>query len=1185
MKKLLAIILSLLSLMQLVILPASADEPLTVLSTATYAFNGTDGVYVPSDVSFTVPMGKTVKTLSLNGKTIAEGDGVTPWDKFPSAAKNYTYDSASGNLTLSKRFIGVETDLYGSKTLDFVLEFTDGTKGILSLNGVYNYLKYTGTPSDYSESNISGYKANEIKPDSSWRVSSTAAREKALNLIDGVTNQYHSYYANEGSTIIFRDNVPHYIDIDTGKSTEISGVMYKPRKAGTGGCFTSVIYQGSNDGVNFSDIKKASYAGDLTVKTTKFENNVSYRYYRVYIQNAVSGYGTGDEIHFLKPHITLSDLTIDVSKEIDTVINTGIYGNSVLSVEVDGSAISETHYTFSNHTFKFAEDYIKTLKAGNHTMKICLDDSYTEFNIHIENSAKDLADAKANALNELNAYKKDVAGFVTSIENAATVDAVNETLDSAAASLGAEIITLPYKNTFTVTSGEVLFSSVSGEGIENSDAEVISYADNTVTATGLGRSLIKSGDKFYLVKTTKANIAVVIVSGQSNAAGDSSNYQEAPSAIGKYKGRYLVTNSMNCALPLSKVTWEDAAYAAEHGGRPSDSVISETWSAKGWSAAEANQLGARLSDEWNMTVWVINTGICARIMDDFDPTKETHKAYTHTVNYTNKVKELIAENPHYVLDESKIGFFWLQGCSDGIGTASQNTMEEYTEMFMNMYEGWKDEIGINYAGIWLVRAGVNSNGDKDFYMSGPRLSQLYLGNSQKEEHKNIYLVLNTDIWRTNEGVNDYFTEKYPDADAFKEYYGYDRPSTFKEVKPDLHHRQKGYNELGDEAGRVISLIMAGKTEPMAYASLYNFEGNEVTEDGFTLMINEELNAVPVVTSTNYNASYGLYVTVADSSVAVFDNETYTLRGVSEGITTIYVKYDNKTYASYPVVVEGIQDSVLSDRKNWKITASSIEGTRGNPYNLVDGSTGTSFVADIKLKTPPHHFEITLPENALISGVGFDSYTDANGYPLSYEIYTSESESGKYELTKSGAFDRANDALTLKSQTIDFDDNVNVRKLKFVFTDTVNGYAAMSEFYMYPAKAPATSEPKEIKLTIGNNIITKVIGSTEIPIEFDVAPIIKDGRTFVPVRGIFEIAGAEILWNGEKRAATVKTNEGTVTVTIDKNEADVNGKAVSMDAPPFIKDGRTLIPLRFISENLGYKVNWDGETQTVTITLR
>ena len=124
----------------------------------------------------------------------------------------------------------------------------------------------------------------------------------------------------------------------------------------------------------------------------------------------------------------------------------------------------------------------------------------------------------------------------------------------------------------------------------------------------------------------------------------------------------------------------------------------------------------------------------------------------------------------------------------------------------------------------------------------------------------------------------------------------------------------------------------------------------------------------------------------------------------------------------------------------------------------------------------------------------------------------------------------------------------------------------------------------LKLVIGSKTITKVTAGGEVPVEFDVAPIVKDDRTFVPVRGIFEILGAEIGWDDSTRTATIKTSSASVSVTIDHKQALVNGNLTSLDAAPFLQDGRTLIPLRFISENLGYQVGWDEATQTVTITL-
>lgn len=130
------------------------------------------------------------------------------------------------------------------------------------------------------------------------------------------------------------------------------------------------------------------------------------------------------------------------------------------------------------------------------------------------------------------------------------------------------------------------------------------------------------------------------------------------------------------------------------------------------------------------------------------------------------------------------------------------------------------------------------------------------------------------------------------------------------------------------------------------------------------------------------------------------------------------------------------------------------------------------------------------------------------------------------------------------------------------------------------------ETKAIKLTIGNKTITSISENGEKAVECDVAPMIKAdlGLTFIPVRGVFEQAGATIDWNNDTRAVTVKTDSDTVIVTIDNKQARVNGKRTMMAGAAFIEDGRTFIPLRFISESLGYKVDWDGETQTITIHL-
>ena len=95
-------------------------------------------------------------------------------------------------------------------------------------------------------------------------------------------------------------------------------------------------------------------------------------------------------------------------------------------------------------------------------------------------------------------------------------------------------------------------------------------------------------------------------------------------------------------------------------------------------------------------------------------------------------------------------------------------------------------------------------------------------------------------------------------------------------------------------------------------------------------------------------------------------------------------------------------------------------------------------------------------------------------------------------------------------------------------------------------------------------------------------IISDGRTLVPVRGIFESFGGKVDWNEKARKVTVWIDDNTIELTIDSKLASVNGVAKDLDVPAKIVNNRTLVPVRFISENCGLIVDWNAETKTVSI---
>ncbi|WP_052130236.1 copper amine oxidase N-terminal domain-containing protein [Ureibacillus sinduriensis] len=102
--------------------------------------------------------------------------------------------------------------------------------------------------------------------------------------------------------------------------------------------------------------------------------------------------------------------------------------------------------------------------------------------------------------------------------------------------------------------------------------------------------------------------------------------------------------------------------------------------------------------------------------------------------------------------------------------------------------------------------------------------------------------------------------------------------------------------------------------------------------------------------------------------------------------------------------------------------------------------------------------------------------------------------------------------------------------------------------------------------------------------FDQQPIMENGRVLVPMRAIFEAMGAKIEWSD--RTKTVKATNGSIIVslTLNSKQATINGKKKDLDVPGKSVNGRTLVPLRFVSEALGANVEWKSNQSLVLITF-
>ena len=174
------------------------------------------------------------------------------------------------------------------------------------------------------------------------------------------------------------------------------------------------------------------------------------------------------------------------------------------------------------------------------------------------------------------------------------------------------------------------------------------------------------------------------------------------------------------------------------------------------------------------------------------------------------------------------------------------------------------------------------------------------------------------------------------------------------------------------------------------------------------------------------------------------------------------------------------------------------------------------------------------------------------------------------ITKNGTYVaniKSNKACTGYIEMIFSDDSGNVYKMqtnKFTFTD------------------PSVVEKHKVTMTINSKIMT-VDGATKTT---DAAPVISQDRTFVPLRALSEAFGADVEWKTDN-SIIIDYNDTKIVMNVGKTSFTVNGKTKTMDVAPYIvaDAGRAMVPVRFISEALGFTVtpsyNTDGTTKSVS----
>lgn len=143
-----------------------------------------------------------------------------------------------------------------------------------------------------------------------------------------------------------------------------------------------------------------------------------------------------------------------------------------------------------------------------------------------------------------------------------------------------------------------------------------------------------------------------------------------------------------------------------------------------------------------------------------------------------------------------------------------------------------------------------------------------------------------------------------------------------------------------------------------------------------------------------------------------------------------------------------------------------------------------------------------------------------------------------------------------------------------------------EFVFANVITPAPGETRATSIfTIDSTTYTVVEQNKSVEKTMDVAPYIKDGRTFLPLRYVANALGVDddnIIWDPVTKAVTIFKGDRIAQVTIGSKTMLVNGVTVNMDVAPEITDGRTMLPIRWMGQALGATIDWDAEARSVTV---
>lgn len=408
---------------------------------------------------------------------------------------------------------------------------------------------------------------------------------------------------------------------------------------------------------------------------------------------------------------------------------------------------------------------------------------------------------------------------------------------------------------------------------------------------------------------------------------------------------------------------------------------------------------------------------------------------------------------------------------------------------------------------------------------------------------------------------------------------------------------------GDFAGNAVAMPEAGKT----YYAKWRLVKPAICVDGTATKVYDGKDvtlSVPAVDNATYAWKKG--------ETNVGTSNTLKLKDVADSgsyTCTITVGEESETSDAVVVSITKAPITLTSDRQSMKgagtvtLTVNGIAENEKNSIAVtcddtsvnVNDSNGT-YTAYLPNATKTYTFTATgtnsnyeWKDNSCTVSVSRkkSSSSSSDTSAPTYGVSTSKTENGKISVTPAKA--EAGEKVTIKATpdsgyqldkvTVKDKDNSNVKLTKvndneYTFT-MPKGKVSVDATFVQKDAADDNSvaeKSKVIKLQIGS----RIVNVDNEAVIYDAAPVIRNDRTLVPIRIVTETLGGKVDWNGVTKEVTLNIDGKEIKMTIGKT-LEKYGVA------PVIIDGRTFVPVRFVADELGATVAWDDATKTVTIT--